>query len=263
MVRACRPKRRYCGEGQVEVADRAVGAAHGQPVVASTPAGEHDPAVREQGVAGRTEPETGHPDLGVDLDDGLDPVAGRPAVEVPPVAAVGQEQQRAVGLPAWLGHRLARPTRDNGVCTGREIAHSKHGVVPRHRRVVPADPGQAGPVRVQSGGCHEVRAGDQQLRWAVTLYADDLVAHVEHATAARRVTLTHRDEHPAGPGVAVGVPVPARDRGHRRDRNWRDAGIDTVKPLIGPVREPHNTVSHPPRRTAVLVHRGPGVHPVG
>lgn len=194
---------------------------------------------------------------------GLDPVAGRPTVEVPPLGAVGQEQQHTVGSPARLGHRLARPTRDNSVCTGREIAHSKHSVIPRHRRVVPAHPGQPGPVRIQSRGGHEVRAADQQLRWTVALDADDLVAHVERAAAAHRVPLAHRDEHPAGPDVAVGVAVPTRDRGHRRDHNRRGTGIDTVKPLIGPVREPHDTVPYPPRRTAVLVHRGPSVHPLG
>ncbi|HET9116884.1 MAG TPA: hypothetical protein VFN75_02215, partial [Pseudonocardiaceae bacterium] len=158
MVRACRSKRCYGGEGQVQVGDGAIGAAHGQPVVTLAPAGEHDPAIREQGVAGRTELEAGHSDLGVDLDDGLDPVAGRPAVEVPPAGAVGQEQQRTVGLPARLGHRLTRPTSDHGVYTARQITHGKHSVVPGHRRVVPAHPGQPDPVRVQAGRCHEVRA---------------------------------------------------------------------------------------------------------
>ena len=129
--------------------------------------------------------------------------------------------------------------------------------------MVPAHPGQPGPVRIQSGRGHEVRAGDQQIWWVVILYADDLVAHVERTAAARRVPLTHRDEHPAGPDVAVGVAVPTRDRRYRRDRNRRGAGIATVKPLIGPIRKPHDTVSHPPRRTAVLVHRRPDVHPVG
>ena len=118
-----------------------------QAVEPVAPARHDHLSVVEHRVAGRAERPRGHADVGVGADHGLDVVAGLPAVEVPPVGAVGEEPQRAVGAPPRLGDRLARPARDDRLLAGGEVADDQLGGVPRHRRVVPLQPGQRGAVR--------------------------------------------------------------------------------------------------------------------
>ena len=141
-VRAGGDHRADGGERQVEVGEDAVGAAHGQAVEPVAPARHHHPPVVEHGVAGGAEHPGGHADVGVGAHHGLDVVAGLPAVEVPPVGAVGEEPQRAVGPPPRLGDRLAGAARDDGLLPGGEVADDQLGGVPRHRRVVPLQPGE-------------------------------------------------------------------------------------------------------------------------
>ena len=140
------------GEGQVEVGEGAVATAHRQAVEPVAPARHDHPPVVEHGVAGVAERPGGHADVGLGPDHGLDVAAGQPAVEVPPVGAVGEEPQRAVGPPLRLRDRLARPAGDHGLLAGREVADHQLGGVPRHRRVVPLQPGQRGAVRGVAAG---------------------------------------------------------------------------------------------------------------
>jgi hypothetical protein len=104
-------------------------------------------------------------------------------------APSGCQRGSATDSPGW-------PARDDGVGIGRQITHSQHSVIPRHRRLIPADPGQPGPVWVQSGTGHEIRAGDQQL-----------TQFINHTTPSR----TH---HAAPPYscTAVRASIPSGNR---------------------------------------------------
>ena len=119
---AARAHRRHPRERRVEVGDRAVGGAAGQAVVPAAQTREHDRPVGEHRVPGGPELPRRDADLGVDAHDGRDVGAGRVPVQVPPVGAVGHEPQRAVGVPAWLQHRLVGAARDHESrrrCRGR------------------------------------------------------------------------------------------------------------------------------------------------
>ena len=190
--------------------------------------------------------------------------ACRVAVEVPPVAAVGHEPQRAVGAPPRLQHRLVGAARDHELLAAAEVADDQLGGVPRHRRVVPPQPRQRAAVRGQARRGDEVRAADQHLRLAgrVRVEPDDLV----HDLGGRRpvVALAHADDRRAvGGEVAVGEAVGARARGLGGERHGVGAVREPVEALVGPVGEPDDAVARPPAAPAVLVDGGARVPALG
>ena len=154
-VGAHRADRREPG---VERGERAVDLADDQRVEPLRRAREHDPRVLEHGVPGPAQLPGGDPDLGVQDDERLGAVRGGPAVEVPPAGAVGQEGQRPVAVPGWLADRLARAAGDDHLAPVAQVAHPQDGVVPRHRGVVPGDPGQVVAVVGDPRGGDEVGA---------------------------------------------------------------------------------------------------------
>ena len=251
-------------ERRVQLGDRAVGIAPGEPVVPAAQAGEHDRPVGQHRVARRRELPVRHPDLGVHAHDGCDVGAGRVAVEIPPVAAVGHEPQRAVGAPPRLQHRLVGAARDHELLAAGEVAHHELGGVPRHRRVVPPQPRQRAAVRGQARCGDEVRVADQHLRLAgrVRVEPDDLV----HDLGGRRpvVALAHADDRRAvGGEVAVGEAVGARARGLGGERHGVGAVREPVEALVGPVGEPDDAAAGPPAAPAVLVDGGARVPALG
>ena len=177
------------------------------------------------------------------------------------------------GLPARFGDRLAGPARDHGLLAVGQDADHELGRVPRHRRVVPAHPGQQRAVRAEPGRRDEVRPRDQHFRLARRpgVEADDLVDDLDGRRAV--VAFPHADDRAAvGGEVAVGEAVGAQGRGLRGERLRLAALFEPVEPLVGPVREPDDAVADPPRRAAVLVDGGARVealrqqvdaHPVG
>ena len=268
-VRARGDHRADGGEGQVEVGQHPVGPADRQAVEPVAPARHDHPSAVEHRVAGRAERPRGHPDVGVGADHGLDVVARQPAVEVPPVGAVGEEPQRAVGPPPRLGDRLPRPACDDRLLTGGEVADDELGGVPRHRRVVPLQPGQRGAVRGQPRCRDEVRAGHQHVRLARAMGIrhrrvedDDLVDDVRGPVAV--MPFPDADDPGAVRAeVAVGVAVAAWPARLRGERDGLGSGLEPVQALVGPVGEPHHAVAYPPGGAAVLVDGGARVAPLG
>ena len=87
----------------------------------------------------------------------------RDGVEVVPAGPVAREPQLAGGAPERLQDRLVRaaghePLAGDGAVAG-ELRRPQLRAVPRHARVVPAEPRQAPPVRADARGGVEVVAG--------------------------------------------------------------------------------------------------------
>jgi len=219
----------------------AVQLAHREPVVAVSLAGEHHPAVGQHRVPGRPEPPAGHPDLGVQqhhrLHAGPDFGRPRPAVQVPPAGAVGEEPQRAVRGPPRLadrlgrGHRPARSTRRWPGPTGPSSVASQG-----NRRVVPAQVGERATVRGQPGRRDEVGPGDQHLGLGrqVGGQPDDLVAHRRRAALGRMPFPDADDRRAVRAHLAVGEAVTPRHRGLGGQRLRGGPGRQAVEPLVGP-----------------------------
>ncbi len=168
----------------------------------------------------------------------------------------GRQRGSDTDSPRTAGHQ--------GLLAGDQVAGAQLDVVPRHRRVVPLQPGQRHAVRVQPRRGHEVRAADQHLRLGQPVARP--AARSRCARRSRRragVPLPDADDRRrVRVEVAVGVPVGARRGRLGRDRLRRAAGVQPVQPLVGPVGEPGDAVAHPPAAAAVLVHRGARV-PIG
>ena len=96
--------------GQIEVPLRPVGKPDRKPVETVAPAGEHDRAGVEHGIARDGELPLRLADLGLDLDKwGHRAAGGAPGVEVPPAGAIADEGERPVGQPLRLLDRLLGP----------------------------------------------------------------------------------------------------------------------------------------------------------
>ena len=75
-------------------------------------------------------------------------------VQVPPAAAVADEVQPAVRAPGRLKDALGGAAGDAPLrgepSGGRQLRHPQLGAVPRHLRVVPAEPGEPPPVGAEA-----------------------------------------------------------------------------------------------------------------
>jgi hypothetical protein len=130
-------------------------------------------------------------------------------VEVPPVAAVGDEVQLALWRPFGLEHRFAEaagnPTLRADVAIHVQLADPHLAAVPRHVRMVPGLPCQPRSVRAELGrGVEVVAAGHGDgISLAVHVEGHDGVDRLASASA---VVLAHgEDAAAAGVDEHVGV----------------------------------------------------------
>ena len=179
----------------------------------------------------------------------------RPAVQVGPSAAVGQEVERAVVAPLRLGHRFTgaagHPLQigQHSFTRGVEAACQQAGVVPGHGRVVPGDERKPPSGAVPARPGHEVAVAKLHAALVfgpVQVKQDDGVAG--HAAAA--VVFAHGYQRAAiGAGMAVGITAAGR-----REQPFAAIGRPHPHALVGK-RAVDQPVAHGhPGRAAVLMH---------
>ncbi len=133
------------------------------------------------------------------------------------------------------------------------------GAVPRHARVVPADPGDPAAVGAQPGPGHEpVARGEHAGLAAVERHGHQVALDVGGPVADDRLAdAQHRGAVRAGGEVGVAQAVVARGLGADRPRLGGRADLDRVQPLVGPVGEHEQlavrAAEHRPGPAAVLV----------
>ncbi len=185
-------------------------------------------------------------------------------VQVPPAGPVRDRVQAAVVAPHRGQHRLPVAAHHDLVPRVAGRGHPQLGPVPRHPRMIPADPGQHAAIRGRCREGVEVRAADQDPDRA--------------GIAGRRAVKRHGHDRPGDP--AAGVPLPDAPHlvsagtehevsepvgailaGRRRQRLRLRPLIRTaeVEPLVGEVREQEAAGQRQVGLAAVLVHAGPGV----
>lgn len=217
---------------------------------------------RQQAVVQRREP--AQPELPERTGELLLPRAqlGAVAVEVPPAAAVARVQKTAVRPPLDLGDGLVRSAGDRPrprqPAVVADLGDHQLRPVPRHPRMVPAQPGGPPAVGRQPG------AGDEPVP------GPDEFPHGTPVVGGRPVQ-RHRGQDPpyvvgAVPGellqhtphFAAGEVHPglrpaqtAAHRGHRGERPGLTAGLVPVEPLVGEVHEDDEG-------PAVVAHSAPG-----
>ncbi len=195
-------------------------------------------------------------------------------VEVPPAGAVAGVQQPSVVGPVGLGDGLLgsaghRAGAVQGAVRG-DVGEDQFGAVPRHARMVPAEPGRAPSVG------REPRPGDEpvppvaQFPHRVAVVGGGAVqrdrgqdaAHVAGAVAGELLQdaphlAALRQQHRIGPAQ----PLPHRR--HGRERAVLAARVVAVEALVGEVHEHHQrgAVAHGagPGPAAVLDDPGPHV----
>ena len=143
--------------GHVRIVDRGVrqiqvdqlgrrGVEHGEMLHAAPRIGAHDAAVRQERVAREPEPPVGPAELGLAGAERHVPVPGA-AIKVPPSGAVAHEVQVSRWAPRRLHDRLLGTAGDAPRVADRavrpELAHPQLRAVPRHPRVIPAEPRQS------------------------------------------------------------------------------------------------------------------------
>src|SRR6202035_4662459 len=142
------------------------------------------------------------------------------------------------------------------------ICHAESGLIPRHVRVVPFDPAEPFAIGVKARGRDEIGTAHQHLwrRWLSRGQADDLVAHVGHASSAGMVLPDADDPLGVGADIAVGVAVALGALGLGREgADATVSRIAPVKPLVLPGGVPDDAVADPPGAAAVLVDGRSGV----
>ena len=187
------------------------------------------------------------------------------AVEVPEARGVGAVHQLALLGPAGLGDRVpvaAVHHRLLAQCPVRaEVPHVQAGVVPRHPRVVPGDPGQVLAVGGQRRGDHEVRARHQCAHAGVIAGGRAVQRNGDqgvHGLAAASVVLADRvDQAPARVDLQVAVSHVPVDR----ERDQAPHAVRHVVPVEAPVpgvRDHDDPAVDGVGPPSVLVH--PGAH---
>ena len=234
---------------------------HPQPGPVRVPVVRDDAARVEHRVAAHAEQPRRQAELGLRRQHRRQPLSV-PPVEVPPPRDVGHAVQGAVRTPRGLeqGNLAAMAVRD--AARRRQGAISGHlrdpelGGVPRHVRVVPADPREPAPVGAEARRGVEVEAAVNR-RWLAPA-AGHRHEQGLGLLARAAMVLGHADQ-PA-PGVVHGR-VGVADGDRRRDRSRRLGAVHrpAVQPLVGEVREVRHAVRHRQRPAAVLVDPGPGV----
>ncbi len=136
-----------------------------------------------------------------------------------------------------------------------EPGHPELGTVPRHPRVIPGDPRDPAPGRVEARGHVEVVAGDDHDRVSRTVgrERDELVVHV-----AVGVPLAHADH---GLSVrrddSIGIPERMRLSRFRADRlRLRVRAVHPIETAVGEIGVEDGVAVVPDRAASVLVNTG-------
>ncbi len=188
-----------------------------------------------------------------------------PAVEAEPLARLRGDDERAVRQPA----RLGRPGR--GIA-GDDAAGARHAVgvepgddalrpVPGQVRVVPAEPGQAGPVGRETRRGEEVAPLDERAHGApvgrgapVEGDRDDRVGALPRPGV---VLADGQEARPARVEREVGVA----EGSLRRERRRRSVGSHEQEPAGREVGDDEEAAGGEVGPAAVLVDARPDVHP--
>ncbi len=183
-------------------------------------------------------------------------------VQVPPSGAVACEPELAGGTPERLQDGLLRAAGHEPLAGERavcgELRRPQLGAVPRHAWVVPAQPGEAPPVRADArGGVEVVSGGDEpRLGRHAGGQADQLVDHL----SAGLVPLSHGDQQAAVGGDApVRVAVAALRRRFRGERPRGGPGgrcVTAGRPQVLPVQPLVGLVAEDDALAAVLAAEG-------
>ena len=194
-------------------------------------------------------------------------LAGQPdLVDVPPPGPVGGHVQAGVVAPHRGQHGLPQPALDQPALAGDAVLDGRDpqlGTVPRHVRVIPADPGQPAAVRRRGGEGEEVRSGGQlpdRLRLlgrrAVQRHGDDRAGHL--AAGVPFLDAPHfaavGGEHEVSktqPGRLQPGPADRGRIGRQRARRGRLLGLrrlhaGQVEPLVRVVREDNRITARRP-----------------
>ena len=187
-------------------------------------------------------------------------------VQIPPPGPVRDHVQAALVPPDRSQYGLPVAAHDHPLPPLADRGYPQLGPVPRHPRVIPADPGQRGAVRRRGREGVEVRTADQHPDRAGVVGGRAVQRHGydRPGDPAARVPLPDAP-HLVGAGGEheVGEPVGGRLAGRRRQRlrlfpcpARRPAAI---QPLVGEVREQEAIGQRQVGAAAVLMHPRPGV----
>ena len=195
--------------------------------------------------------------------------AGEPlgAVEVVEARGVGDVHELALLGPAGLGHGVpAAAVDDDLVPDGpvrSQVAHVQGGVVPRHVRVVPGDPGQVLAVGGQGGGGDEVGARHERAHRGVVAGRGAVQGDGHQGVdrlAGAAVVLPDGVDQAAG-GVDLQVPVAYVPVDGQRDQPAQAVGdVVAVQAPVPGVGDHDNARVHGVGAPAVLVDAGAHVH---
>ena len=241
---AQRPRRRI---ERADLPDALLAPGHGQP------------AVRQRAIGRLAERPRGLAELGLQLQHGDQRVAV-PAMQIPPAGRIGDAVERAVGAPFGLQNRCI-PARVAGDAArieqravARHVGQPQLGGIPRHARVVPADPGQPRPVGREPRRGIEVVALMQRLGLAaLQRHGDEQILRLN---VLAPMVFGHADQPPARRvHRRVGVTRIELRRDRRGGR--RIVGGLPPEPLVGEVGEVELAAAHCQRAAAVLVDERP------
>ena len=177
------------------------------------------------------------------------------AVEVPPLVAIGDDDERPITPPERLLECLVTVADEPASVAHRrtvEVRDPQFGRVPRHVRVHPLDPHERAPVRRHPRRCVEVGTGRDHLGTHRTVggHRDDLVDRLA-------VTVTLVDAHiplAVGGRSPVGVSQSSRHRRFRGQQHRLTSRLDPAQALVAELAVVGNAVGGPPCSPAVLVH---------
>ena len=181
--------------------------------------------------------------------------AGVLAVQIPPAAAVGHKIQGAVGRPFRLANRFIGAAGDQArrtqVAIGLHLGQPQLGALPRHARVIPAEPSQRAAIRRQARRGVKIVALGQHRFGAIW---PDRAKRVDRMRSAiGRVQFAHADQALAlTVDDKIGV-APSAGGVHRQ--RIRRAALH-VNPVVGKMREIHGIARHRISAAAIFVNPG-------
>ena len=184
---------------------------------------------------------------------------GPPTVQIPPVCAVRDEVQHAVGRPLGLADRFGRSAGDLDRLVQRpgliDVGDPQLAAVPGQVRVIPGEPGQVFAVGRQARRRVEIVARHQERPAVQVAAGADRDEGVDRFAGAG-VILAHGDQMiPCR--IEDGIRKAVGRRGGDGDRGGV-AGL-AIQPLVVEVAEPEHAVGDHIGPAAVFVNAGPGV----
>ena len=160
--------------------------------------GADDVAVCAKTVHRHAEGPVRRREFGLHRTQRIDAAIGK-AIQIPPATAVGNEMQYALRRPLRLANRdvaaagdLARRTQ---AAVNAHVGQPQLGALPRHLRMIPAQPCQLRTVRRQARRGVKIVTFDQHCYLAVGAVDIDRAKHVLRVVMARvRMQLAHADQ---------------------------------------------------------------------